>query len=179
MKKWGIIGAIVLILGYSLLVYNDLKGLQNSMIATNDNNQNVYSSILMQMKQSGIIAITQSDKQIEASVKSIEARYGEGGSKSVMNWIQEQNPTIPTELYAKAQQIVEAGYKEFQANQTTLIENKRLYDNKLDKMPSGLFAKLMGFTKEEVKSYTKVLKSETAKADYATGAMSEQNIFGK
>ncbi len=179
MKKWGIIGALALIALYVIITYNSLVGLQNSMKTTTENNQNVYSSVIIQMKQSGIIAITQSDKQIEASTKAIEARFGEGGAKAAMSWIQEQNPTISTELYAKAQQIVESGYKEFQANQTSLIEDKRLYYNMLDKIPSSLVAKLFGFTKKEIDSYTKVLKSETAKADYATGTMSEQDIFKK
>ncbi|MDD5213722.1 MAG: hypothetical protein PHG82_04830 [Candidatus Gracilibacteria bacterium] len=181
MKKWGIIGALALIaLGlYVIITYNDLVGLQNTLRTTTENNQNVYSSVLMKMKQAGIIAKEERNTQIQAYVDSIKARYGDGGSKGVMTWIQEQNPRLTGEMYSKALQIVESGYNEIQANQTTVIDNKRLYYNKLDKIPSSWVAKLLGFTKKEIDSYTIILKSEAAKADYATGTMSEQNIFKK
>lgn len=175
-SNWVIIGLIVLVGIYILTTFNSLTGLQNSMKASHQNNQQIYSSIRIQMEEAGAIAKAATDKQIQGIEAAIGKRYGEDGVSGVMNWIQEENPAIDTEVYKNVQRIVEASYNKFAANQETLIDKKRVYEDKLTKAPSSFVAKNFGFTMEDIASYTTILVSDEASEDFQSSKMTSPNL---
>ena len=171
LKKWIGLGALAVLAIYAFMTYSGLVGLQNSMQATFKNNQQVYSSVLIQIESTGAIAKAGTDQQIKGATEAIAARYGKDGAKGVMTWIQEQNPNIDTKLYAKVQQIVQIGYTRFEANQRTLIDKTRIYQNMVTIPPSSMVAKIFGFTMEEIAPYTTILISNDATNAFQTGVM--------
>ncbi len=100
--------------------------------------------------------------------KALNARYGEDGSKALMQFIKEQNPNIPPELYTNIQKTMTGGSADFQNMTTTLIDTKRVAIDKLDSMPAGFFLKLMGMPRKNI-GYN------NSKDDYPV-IMSEQSV---
>ena len=172
--------AVVVVLGlYAMTFHNGMVSVKNQIKAAHENNQQVYSSIRIQIEQSGGVANEYSNKVIEALKVGMTGRYGPKGSQASMQWIREQNPNIDPSVYKKIQQIVEVSYSRFEANQTTLIDKGRIFQDKLEKVPGSILAGLLGWSMADIEKYMTILKSADAKRDFATGTMTAPSTFGK
>jgi len=104
----------------------------------------------------------------KVAIAAIEGRYGKDGSKAVFQALQEQNPTLDSSLYAKVQQVIESGRKEFQLGQERLTDKVRAYESALGRFPQGMFMRVLGVPKVPLATYNIVITEGAAKA-FETG----------
>lgn len=117
------------------------------------------------------VANISKDAQIEIIQKANEARYSKDGSKAMMQWLKEQNPTLDNTIYVRLAQVIDAGREDFIAQQKLLIEVKRQYTTAIDKkyfLGEGWWLELAGFPKADLSKY-KVITLENVEQQFATG----------
>ena len=84
----------------------------------------------------------------EVLVGNTEARYGEGGSKAQMQWIQENAVNFDSSLYKKIMTAIEAGRADFEGNQQKLIDKQRRYKTHLRGSTGAFWSRWMDFPNE-------------------------------
>lgn len=133
-----------------------------------ENNENVLSSGYQQLK--GVAGVTKmaTEDQVTIFKAAIEGRYGADGSRAVFQMINEQNPRQDPELYRKVQQVVESTQKEFQANQTKLVDVKRSYQTALGSFWQGMWLGFAGYPQLDLSKY-KIISSEGAAGAFKSG----------
>ena len=135
----GIIIALVILIGgifaTSYISANNYGvAIEAQLRAERANNQNILAGYTQKIKEAAQVPdmyVADLTKVTEAAIKG---RYGDGGSKAVFQWLQEQNPNLDSKLYIKLQQIIESGRDEFKNGQTKMLDVKRQYETQL-----GLF----------------------------------------
>lgn len=157
-------------------MYNGLTSMENRIEAAHKDTQNIHANIFQNMKMQGVAVDKYGDMVIKAINAAIGGRYGDGGSKAAWSWIQENNPTIDPEVFKKLQLVIEAGYGEFKAAQTSKLDMIRVYKNKLRTFPSNIVAGLFGFPKVNMDEFEKIVTSKQTKNDFASGELSDPEI---
>lgn len=137
---------------------------ENTLITKQDDNKNVMASYSTKIKEIAQAAKLGVDAQTNLIKIANEARYGEGSSKAVMQWIQEQNPNIDTTLYQKLQQVIDAERTRFANEQTTMLDIRRTYKVMLDKPYSGFWLNVAGYPKINFKDFDVVINDYTETA---------------
>ena len=165
--------------GYAISVRNSLIRQENGIKAQDLDMQNVHASIYQQMESQGLVAKQYGKMVIDALDAAISGRYGEGGAKAAMLWIQEQNPNIDPSIMAKLQVTIEAGYNKFESAQRTKIDNVRTYANQLDVFPSNIVASMFGFPRIDMALANRIVTSGTTKQDFSTGELSQPKLFNE
>lgn len=116
------------------------------------------------------------DLQADGVIKQIEARYGEGGSQAMFQWIQENNIAgVSPETMQSIMRKIDSGRKDFQAAQERLLDVCRGYQ-KLQRQPfSGFFLRVMGYPSAEYSDkggngkLCRAITSAGAEAAFETG----------
>ena len=158
-----IIGIIAAIFG----VNNTCVQQEQTVIAQYDQNKNNYDNYFKKLKETAQVP----DMYVTAFKKVydgiMQGRYGENGSKAAFQWIQENNPAFDSKLYTRIQEVIEAGRNDFEANQKTLLDKKRVYQTYLGQIPDGFFAKMLGFPKIDLAKYG-IVTSESTEVIFET-----------
>lgn len=184
MSKVGIIAGVaiaaavgVTIVGSLISAKNYGNAMENSIKATWENNENVLSSGYQQLQ--GVAGVTKmaTEDQVTIFKAAVEGRYGADGSRAVFQMINEQNPRQDPQLYRKVQQVVEATQKDFQANQTKLVEIKRSYQTALGTFWQGMWLGFAGYPKIDLEKY-KIISNEGASDAFKSGKQKAPN-FGR
>ena len=134
-----------------------------------DQNQNVLGQYTLKVQEAlGVTEVYSEDLQKVIST-ALASRYGEGGSRGVMQWIQESYPgQVDSKLYVKIQQIIEAGRRDFENEQKLLIDKKAIYERELGYFWSGFWLKVAGYPKIDLDKYLVVVSTDARRA-YETG----------
>lgn len=152
--------------------YNLGNRSEQSLEAALLHNKNVLSTYTLKIKEAAHVP----EKYVEALEKvvktALESRYGEQGSKAMFQFIQEQNPNVDPGLYAKLQQIIEAGRTDFKVAQDELIDKKRIYQTALGSFWTGMWLRITGYPKIDLASI-KILTDATTDAAYEKGQQEE------
>lgn len=164
----GLVGVLVLLgavcVSSVIGINNNLVQQEAGLTAQYKQNQNNYDNMVkkvVEVAQVPAMAAADLEKLTKAA---ISGRYGSEGSKAVFQFIQEQNPTVSTELYSKIQVVIEAGRNSFEADQKVLLDKKRVYETALNTFPSGLVAKFLGFPRIDLSKIDIVTSDRTEKA---------------
>lgn len=137
--------------------------------ALNSDSENVLSSVTTNIKeQAGIVNVYAQDFQ-DSLAAAMSGRYGAEGSKATMQWIKEQNPTLDSSVYAKVQDIINGGRKEFQISQSRKIESCRDYQKRLNFVIGGAFLRFAGYPKIDLKDVCKVVSDSHSRKAFETG----------
>lgn len=163
------IGAILtlfaLTLGLSLIgKYNSFVQQENGLVAQYKQNQNNYSNYFNKLKEAAQVPDMQVDGLKKLYDGVMAGRYGANGSKAVFQMLREQNPQLDASLYVQVQRIIESGRNSFEADQKSLLDKKRVYENATQQFPGNLVAGLLGFPTTKVADIDIVTNAETAEA---------------
>lgn len=90
-------------------------------------------------------------------------RYGDGGSKAVFQFIQENNMNLDPVLYRQIQQVMEAGRNEFLTSQRKLIDVKMNYEAQLNYVWSGFWLGVAGYPKVDLNKYQIIKLDDVAR----------------
>ena len=155
------IGSILAIGGYVLSVRSSANRMEKNVVYQYEQNKNNYDKMWKTFKETAGIT-TMYTEDIERVYKSaIQGRYGEGGSKAVIQMLKEQNPNFDQSMYKRLQEIVEGGRSDFEENQKMLLDKKKQYETFLDEIPEGPIAAFFGFPKVDLKQYQIVTSDRT------------------
>lgn len=119
--------------------------METEIVAIQENAMNVASQYQNLIFEAAQVPEMQRDDLKEVITAALEGRYGENGSRAVFQAISEDNPNIDSTVYVKLQQIMESGRKDFQREQTRLIDAVRVYKTALGTMPKGFFIRMVGY----------------------------------
>lgn len=136
--------------------------------AVHANNQNILAQYGQKVAEAAQVTDMARDDISKVVKDAIGGRYGDGGSKAVVQWIKEQNPTVDPALYRKVQQIVESGRNEFQQGQTSLIDVKRSYEANLQFFWRGKWLDAAGYPKIVLADY-KAITTDRAEGAFRAG----------
>lgn len=158
-----LLGAIV-IASMFVGVNNQCISLEKGIQKQYGDNQNSYDNYFKK-----VLEAAQVTDKYAADFKSIyekvmQGRYGAGGSKAAFQWLQEHNPQLDASVYRQIQQIIESGRNDFQANQSSLLERKQIYETYIATFPNVIVSKMLGFPKIDLAKYDIVTSDETQKA---------------
>lgn len=159
---------VVTVVGMYISAHNYAIAAENGIRYAHRNNQQILGQYSLKVQEAAGVTEVYANDVKDVVTAALEGRYGGDGSKAVMQWIQEQNPSVDSTVYVKVQQIIEAGRTEFQEAQKLLLSRKNAYDNQLDLFLRGTFLRIAGFPKINMDDYDVVVSDHSNKA-FETG----------
>lgn len=117
--------------------YNNAVNLEEGIISTYKNNQNVLSSYTNRIAEMVQLPTMAKDDLKEIITTTFAGRYGPDGSKAVFQFISEQNLNIDQSMYKRIMNEISAGRKDFEMSQTKLVDLKRSYVSQLRSFYTG------------------------------------------
>ena len=132
---------------------NTGNALEQQLKAELQNNKNILAQGQQKVLEVAQVPEMYRDDLMKVASAAIQGRYGEGGSKAMMQWLQEQNPNVDSKIYLKVQQVVESYRDEFKNGQTKMIDVKRVYETQLGTFWTGMFMRFAGYPKVDLNEF--------------------------
>jgi len=133
----GILATLLVVAGMGLAVgywnwSNDCRTAEQEIPGQYTEMQNAYDNGWKKVTEIAQVPQQQMDNYKTIYDGVMKGRYGADGSKALLQFIKEQNPTLDPVLYTKVQQTIEIFHDSFQAAQTKLIAEKVAYKQLMD-----------------------------------------------
>lgn len=142
--------------------HHDLGNRAESLIqAEYQRSQNVMSQTATTVMDVAKIADNYAEQVHELVEATMQGRYGEDGSEAVVQWIQEQNVTVDSEMYRDISRVVQSGRQDFANAQNRVIDVKRSYQTNLGGLWSGFWLNVAGYPKIDLDDYNIILDAST------------------
>lgn len=131
------------------------------IVAEYERSQNIMSRTATTVMDVAKIADTYAE-QVQSLVReTMTGRYGDDGSEAVVQWIQEQNIEIDSEMYRDISRVVQSGRQDFSNAQDRVIDVKRSYETNLGGLWSGFWLSVAGYPKINLNDYNIILDEST------------------
>lgn len=160
------IGLAVAIAAY-VKFYNYGNQAERTIVAEYTNMENILAQYSLKVTEAAQVPAMQKEDLLQLFQGTVQARYGEGGSKASFQWLKEQNPNLDQSTYLKVQQIIEAGRDKFENAQTKFIDTKRIYETNLGYLWTGFWLGVAGYPKIDLDDYV-IISSTHAKDAFET-----------
>ena len=155
----GVVAAVAI--GSYVSNYNYGNRAENVIKAEYTNMENILSSYTLKVTEAAQIPEMYRDDVKDVLSEVMTASYGADGSKAMFQWIQEQNPTVDSEVYTKIQTIIEGGRNKFENAQTKFIDTKRTYETNLGYLWKGMWLRIAGYPKIDLDEYVIISNAQT------------------
>lgn len=141
MKKGWLIGLGVVGFGFVIVVIsllsvwshrNTAVALEEQIKAQHVANKSNYDNMWKSFKEAAQVTDKQADQFKDVYNDMIAGRY-QGDDQVLFKMIQEQNPSLGTEVYTQLQNLIIAGRKEFDNNQKKIADIIREYNTYIRK----------------------------------------------
>jgi hypothetical protein len=132
--------------------------------AARDNAKNAHADAIQQVQGVAQVPAMMRDDLVELTRTAREGRYGPDGSQAVTQWIQEQNPSIPADVYVSIQQTIRGTQTNIRLEQTRMIDIRRQYTAQLESVWRGYWLKKAGYPKLRLSDFDVVTTDETERA---------------
>lgn len=165
----GIVALLALILGGTYIsAFNYGNQMEQQLAAQLSNNQNILAQYQQKMLEAAQVPEMYKNDFKEITKAAIEGRYGDGGSQATFQWLKEQNPSLDVSVYAKLQQLIEAGRDEFKLAQTKMIDVKRQYETQLGTFWFGTWLHIAGWPKADLATFKPII-TDRVESTYLKG----------
>jgi len=109
---------------------------------------NVRDNAYQQISSAASAATAERESFNEIFQAAQEGRYGDNGSQAMFQWLTEQNPNPPSDLFAQVQRLMEARLNEWTVAQRRMVDHKRSYETYTRTAVNSVFAGIFGFPKQ-------------------------------
>ena len=173
----GFILTIGLTIGWIVSIKFQAGTFENTIVASNQNLQNVHSSVNKILTSSGITVKNFGETKIKAIQASI-AKYADK-PQLMMMWIKENDQQIDSKLWENFQKQIEVQYTKFEMAQTNKISKVQEYRNFLDNTVRGNVAQLVwSYPRAETLAImNQVIMTGDSKETFETGIDKAVDVF--
>lgn len=183
----GAIAALLLIVGFGCAAnyISTRQGYivyENNISAQDKEMQNVDTEITNSLITQGLSAKEYGKLVKDAITAANTGRYGADGSKAMMQWIKEQNPTIDASIFKKIMVAAESGYAKFAAAQRKKIDMARVYKNAIEtkqQIPVWGGFVTSGFPRKPWSEFESIIVSESTGETWKTGVKKAVNPYAE
>ncbi|ATS94044.1 major capsid protein [Pectobacterium phage DU_PP_V] len=169
--------ALALVIGGTLFASyvsatNEGARFENQIVLLNQDSENKLSTYTVKIQEMIQVPEMYQNDLKEVIKATFEGRYGSGGSKAVMQWIQENNLQFDSKLFVNLQTVIEAGRDEFRIAQTLKLQECRNYRTNLDYFWKGYWLKFAGFPKKNLDTLCQVISDSRTQEIFNSGVQS-------
>lgn len=189
-----LVGLVLIGVSY-ISFFNRAVSLEEGLTAQWRNNQNSYDAFWKKISEMAQVPAQYKEDFKEVLLADTSARYGEDGSKAMMQWIQERAVNFDSSLYRDLMMAIEVGRHDFENHQELLLDKQRSYASMTKSFGGSMFASFGGFPREvkgelappsdldgdgrlTVLDYPIVTSQKTKRA-FTSGEDGALNVFGK
>ncbi|WPJ72093.1 hypothetical protein DEEACLCL_00076 [Salmonella phage CRW-SP2] len=181
-RGWIIAGAVlvavVLLLGSTVSYFNDFARLEQTVKKFNKDSENHLSAYTLKVQETAQIPDMYKAGLKEVIRDTFQGRYGQDGSKAVMQWIQEQNIQFDSSLYKEIQVVISSGRDEFRISQTKKLDACAIYETKLSQFPGSMIASIFGYPRIDLDKTCQVVSDNRTQAAFDSGTQAPINFKG-
>lgn len=179
MVKWAVLGVaalfVVVYIASAFGYRGDCVRAEAGIKAQYKANQSSYDAMWKTFKEMAQVPEMYVADMRKVWDGAIQGRYGEGGSKAVVQFITEHNPTLDPSLYTRLQSAIEAGRNRFNADQQQLLAKKQAYEVVLEGNRSVFVGMWFEFPKINLDAFDIVTSDQTTEA-FATKKATEIDL---
>lgn len=169
---------VVSVLTTLVSTYNSAVTMENDVSRVGQDSQTELSKHVMKIRELAQVPDIYIEGLTKVTRESMQGRYGEDGSKAVMQWIQEQNLQVDSAVYLNIQAEISAGRNSFAQSQQRMNEVCANYRNMLGYFVTGNVLRIMGFPRIDLATVCRpVTDTHTADA-FQTGVQQPVNLRG-
>lgn len=165
------VGCVAAVIG----INNTLVAQEEGIVAQYTQNKNNYDNMWKKFKEVSQVPEMYTEDLKKVYDSAIQNRYGGKGSQAMFQWIKEHNPQFDSSMYKQIQVVIESGRNSFEANQTTLIDKKRVYQTKIKQFPTSSIAGFLGFPKIDLTKFD-IVTSDTTEKTFETKKADKINL---
>lgn len=161
-------GIMILLLSSYVSTYNYGNRQEKRIVAVHKNLENVLGQYSTKIEEIVQVPAMYRDDLKDVVKTALTSRYGQEGSKSVFQFLKEQNPHVNSAIYSKIQNIIDGGRDNFTNQQTIFLDVKRQYETALGSLWTGTLLNMQGYPKIDLKEYD-ITTNEYASDSFKSG----------
>lgn len=172
------VALVVIGFGAAISYFNDFARTEQTVKKFNKDSENHLSNYTLKVQETAQVPDMYKAGLKEVIRDTFQGRYGQDGSKAVMQWIQEQNIQFDSSLYKEIQVVISAGRDEFRISQTKKLDACAIYETKLAQFPGSLVASIFGYPRIDLDKTCQVVSDSRTQAAFDSGVQTPINFKG-